>query len=49
MERVKKKKETMRILHAKMYLNGIIEDNKDNPDMQNVIGQIKKALKELED
>ena len=39
----------MRILHAKMYLNGIIENNKDNPDMQNIIGQIKKALKELED
>lgn len=39
----------MRILHAKMYLNGIIANNKDNPDMQNVIGQIKKALKELED
>lgn len=39
----------MRILHAKMYLNGIIENNKDNPDMQKVIGQIKKALKELED
>ena len=38
----------MRILHAKMYLNGIIENNKDNPDMQNIIGQIKKALKELE-
>ena len=33
----------------KMYLNGIIENNKDNPDMQNIIGQIKKALKELED
>ena len=32
-----------------MYLNGIIENNKDNPDMQNIIGQIKKALKELED
>lgn len=27
-----------------MYLNGIIDD----PDMQNIIGQIKKALKELE-
>lgn len=39
----------MRIVHAKMYLNGIIEDNKDNTDMQNVIWQIKKALKELED
>ena len=39
----------MRILHAKMYLNGIIENNKDNPDMQNIIGHIKKALKELED
>lgn len=39
----------MRILHARMYLNGIIENNKNTPDMQNVIGQIKKALKELED
>lgn len=39
----------MKIFKAKMYLNGIIENNKDNPDMQNVIGQIKKALKELED
>ena len=39
----------MRILHVKMYLNGIIENNKDNPDMQNIIGQIKKALKEFED
>lgn len=39
----------MSIFNAKMYLNGIIENNKDNPDMQNVIGQIKKALKELED
>lgn len=39
----------MRVTHAKMYLNGIIENNKDNSDMQNVIGQIKKALKELED
>lgn len=39
----------MRILYAKMYLKGIIANNKDNPDMQNVIGQIKKALKELED
>ena len=34
----------MRISHAKMYLNGIIDDL----DMQNIIGQIKKALKELE-
>lgn len=39
----------MRILYAKMYFNGIVENNKDNPEMQNVIGQIKKALKELED
>lgn len=39
----------MSIFNAKMYLKGIIENNKDNPDMQNVIGQIKKALKELED
>lgn len=31
----------MRILHAKMYLNGIIENNKDNPVIQNVIGYIK--------
>lgn len=38
----------MRILHAKMYLKGIIENNKDNPDMQNALGQINKALKELE-
>lgn len=39
----------MRVIHAKMYLNGVIENNKDNPDMQNVIGKIKKALRELED
>lgn len=39
----------MNIFYAKMYLKGIIENNKDNPDMQKVIGQIKKALKELED
>lgn len=39
----------MRISYAKMYLKGIVENNKDNPEMQNVIGQIKKALKELED
>lgn len=39
----------MRISYAKMYLNGIVENNKDNPEMQNVIGQIKKALKELDD
>ena len=38
----------MSISNAKMYLKGIIANNKDNPDMQNVIGQIKKALKELE-
>lgn len=35
----------MRILYAKMYLNGIVENNKDNPEMQNVIGQIKRHLK----
>ena len=39
----------MRILHEKMYLKGIIENNKNNPDMQNVLGQINKALKELEE
>ena len=39
----------MRILHEKMYLKGIIENNKSNPDMQNVLGQINKALKELEE
>lgn len=39
----------MSISNAKLYLNGIIENNKKNPDMQKVIGQIKKALKELED
>lgn len=39
----------MSISNAKLYFNGIIENNKDNPDIQKVIGQIKKALKELED
>lgn len=39
----------MSIFKAKMYLNGIIANHKDDPDMQNVIGQIKKALKELEE
>lgn len=39
----------MNISNAKMYLNGIIENNKNKPDMQKIIGQIKKALKELED
>lgn len=39
----------MSISNAKLYLNGIIENNKDNQDLQKVIGQIKKALKELED
>ena len=39
----------MSIPNAKIYLKGIIENNQDNPDMQNIIGQIKKALKELED
>lgn len=39
----------MSISNAKLYLNGIIKNNEDNPDMQKVIGQIKKALKELED
>lgn len=38
----------MSVSNARIYLNGIIENNKDNPDMQKVIGQIKKALKELE-
>lgn len=37
------------ISNARIYLNGIIENNKDNPNMQKVIGMIKKALKELED
>lgn len=39
----------MSISNAKLYLKGIIKNNEDNPDMQKVIGQIKKALKELED
>jgi hypothetical protein len=39
----------MSISNAKLYLNTIIKNNEDNPDMQNIIGQIKKALKELED
>ena len=39
----------MSISNAKLYLKGIIRNNEDNPDMKNVIGQIKKALKELED
>lgn len=39
----------MSISNAKLYLNDIIENNKDNQDLQKVIGQIKKALKELED
>lgn len=45
----KTEEETMSILNAKMYLNAIIKNNEDNPDMKNVIGQIKKALKELEE
>ena len=39
----------MIISNAKLYLNTIIKNNEDNPDLQKVIGQIKKALKELED
>jgi len=39
----------MGVSKAKMYLKGIIKNNEDNPDVQKVINQIKKALKELED
>lgn len=39
----------MSISNAKLYLNAIIKDNEDNLDLQKVIGQIKKAIKELED
>lgn len=35
--------------NAKLYLKGIIKNNEDNPDMKKIVGQIKKALKELED
>ena len=39
----------MSISNAKLYIHYIIVNNEDNPDMQSVIGLIKKALKELED
>ena len=39
----------MSISNAKLYLNSIVKNNEDNPYMQKVIWQIKKALKELED
>lgn len=39
----------MSISNAKLYLHYIIVNNGDNPDMQSIIEQIKKVLKELED